>query len=164
MEFLNIKSKIDMEPSKKDKMQLAFLKFFVVLCTIAVCLKILVTGFKFQNIIFILLAIYAGKRLRSSCNPNNYYEFALLDINVNDNIMNIKSSNEVYYNINLDTITSIEYSHEVTCMQIICDYSETMHGVKKDKKQEPLYLYIDYEDNQEFYNWLTNIHEVKIID
>lgn len=165
MGHFEIKSKIYREPSSYSRIMSVVLNVSVVIVAMCSIVSMITNGIKIGNVSGCLVAIVVAFLFRRSIHVEGHYEFCILSVTFSSEKISIVYAPKLDITIDIDinSITSIEYSDQLECARLICNYQETDKNKKPvDKVTGELFLYITYDKNADFYFELEKLTKKKI--
>ena len=159
MREFQVKSKVYCPPSKTEKVIYILVNISVVFMVIYSIGSILTKGFNLNNVSGCIIAIAVGGGFNAKHSNEGHYEFSVLSLSFIEDVLKIGYSTKTDKKIEVDltSIRSLEYSDQLECLRLVCDYKEWEKGQKEEKEKSELLLYIKYESNQDFYQTLQEI-------
>lgn len=156
MDEYQVKSKLYCPASKKDKAIYIIVNLAVVITAVSSVGSIFAKGFNLNNVTGCILAIAAASSFNARFSKEGHYEFSVLSLRFEGDLLKLtySSPNNKKVEVHLNTVKSLEYSDQLECLRLVCDYKDWTDGNLIEKHQSELLLYIKYEENQEFYQTL----------
>lgn len=158
-------SKVYLPYSKSRFIISIVLNLSVIIIAIDSILSILDRGVTASNISEVIIAIAVATAFKRSRPYKEHYEQCSLSIDLDSNrmIINYLLSPIMKNTIVFDTIQSLEYSDQLNCLRLVCNYQTEKKKTVEKKENEELLLYVEYEENTDFYATLQSLVNKEIV-
>lgn len=165
MNKYEIKSKMYCPASRRDKSLFVIVNIAIILMVIYSVASMVVKGIKVDNISGCIVAIVVGFLLKSNNRSEDHYEFCVLSIIFQKQILTVTYLPNINKEIDIivNSIRSLEYSNKLECLRIVCNYQEREGTEKRIMENSELLLYIPYDSNSEFYQMLEKYTKQDLI-
>ena len=165
MNNFKIKSKVYCNESKKMYYVCILINIAVIIMAVCSIISIFFAGINVGNISACVVAVLVG----ATCKPKNmtggHYEICVLSISVEETKISIDYLPNFNKRIvvNTDKIKTLEYSDQLQCLRIVCDYNEMADSEEHFFGDSEVLLYIPYNENQQFYYEIENVSQKRLM-
>ena len=159
MEKYRVKSKLYVTPKNSNYIFLIILNISLIVMSILSIVSMVLDGMTVKNCSMVIISVFVVIKSRKWLALEPYYKFSVAEVTLTDNII-IQYDNGKKVTIYLSTISSIEYSEQLSCLKFVTDYCVNDEGVRHI--QEKYLFYVNKCENENLFNLIENFSGKKI--